>query len=268
MLALLLDQTFVLVKEAAMSIYIVSHKKQHYNLEIPDNYLFFYVGPDRNNLASNGGVADGFGDNIASLNSSFCELTALYWIWKNDQSLTKGLVHYRRLFTEPGNQNRLLDTTTADLLLQDYDIILPQKYWLIENVKRHYASHHISDDIERLREAIATVYPQYLSTFDICMNAYYTYPYNMQIAHYDVFNSYCKWLFDILFALRTTVDEKNRDAYQRRLYGFLSERLMNVYVLKNKLKVKETNVLLTESNLKREISMRVAKVIHNGIKLK
>ncbi|UNT93779.1 DUF4422 domain-containing protein [Allobaculum sp. Allo2] len=46
-----------------------------------------------------GYLRDNTKDNIASKNKSWCELTGLYWIWKNDtESDWISISHYRRYF--------------------------------------------------------------------------------------------------------------------------------------------------------------------------
>ncbi|MCR5312388.1 MAG: DUF4422 domain-containing protein [Bacteroidaceae bacterium] len=42
---------------------------------------------------------DDEGENISFKNPWYCEMTVMYWLWKNTQAEYKGLMHYRRVFT-------------------------------------------------------------------------------------------------------------------------------------------------------------------------
>lgn len=249
-----------------MGIFVVSHKELSDKPSLIEGYSPFFVGPNRIQLGANGGVIDGSGDNIAELNSSFCELTALYWVWKNCNDQLKGIVHYRRFFESSDSRGSLLAIGAAENMLAEHDVIVPEKYWLLNTVEKHYGSHHNNKDFALLRESISAVQPSYLEVFDDCMGLRYVYPYNMLVAKADVYDAYCEWLFSIMFALRERLlqfEDVERDAYQNRVYGFLSERLMNVYIAGSGLNVSENPVLLTERNLKRSISMGLAKFFYS-----
>ena len=61
-----------------------------------------------------------------------------------------------------------------------------------------------------------------------------------------LFDQYCSWLFPIEFELEKRIEVSNYDSYNARVFGFLSERLFNVWLEKQKLKVVEVKVLNLE----------------------
>lgn len=66
----------------------------------------------------------------------------------------------------------------------------------------------------------------------------------MFICNKNLINDYCEWIFPIMFELEKQLDTSNYDDYRKRVYGFLTERLFNVWFTYKNLKVKETNVKL------------------------
>ena len=77
-----------------IKILVATHKK--YWMPEDDVYLPIHVG--REGKADLGYVGDNTGDNISEKNANYCELTGLYWAWKNLKCDYIGLCHYRRYF--------------------------------------------------------------------------------------------------------------------------------------------------------------------------
>lgn len=76
---------------------MVAHHKK--GLVISDDvYLPVHVGREISNVDL-GIVGDNTGVNISSKNPAYCEMTAMYWGWKNVKADYIGLCHYRRYFT-------------------------------------------------------------------------------------------------------------------------------------------------------------------------
>lgn len=189
---------------------------------------------------------DMYEDNISSKNYTYCELTAMYHIWKHSNADIKGLCHYRRYFTSHQYLSEVLSYT-----LKKYPFILPgrkiekilENYDLIVGIHPHkdkseieyYKEHHVISDLICVRTVISEIYPEYLDTFDDCINSDNFYLANMIYASKEVFDAYSKWLFDILFEVEKRIDLTGRDDYQKRALGFLSERLLKVWVKKNNL---------------------------------
>ena len=69
----------------------------------------------------------------------------------------------------------------------------------------------------------------------------------MFITHWNHFDEYSKWLFDILFEVERRVPPID-DPIQSRIYGYMSERLINVFCEHIKLKIKQIPLIMPLDN--------------------
>ncbi|MCR5224135.1 MAG: DUF4422 domain-containing protein [Bacilli bacterium] len=250
------------MKNNNVSIFIAAHKKfnePNYKIYIP-----LHVGAKgKKDL---GYKKDSTGKNISDKNSNYCELTGLYWIWKNYKASITGLVHYRRYFflkSRYHTLDKILNEEEICDILNVYDIILPKKLKVIEkNTRLQFSKYHNVSDYDVCRDVIKELYPEYLVSFDKISNARSFYAYNMMITNKKIFDSYCEWLFNILFEVEKKVDITNYSNYDKRLFGFLSERLLNVWVDYNQLKIKELPVYNIEEKY---LKQRVIEIVKNII---
>lgn len=175
-------------------------------------------------------ITDNTGDNISNRNRQFCELTALYWIWKNSIDDVSGLVHYRRHFTLPSDWK-------TRMIQNQIDVILPIPLYVVPNLETNFRSRHDESDLDYMFMYLKEINPtEYTGIKDFFRNGLYS-PCNMLIARKEVLNDLCEWLFPILFAVAEHGKEKE-DAYLNRYPGFLSERLISYYFEKNKQRYK------------------------------
>ena len=228
-------------------IYIATHKK--FNVPNLNGYCALQVGAE--GKEKYGYLRDNIGNHISGKNANYCELTGLYWIWKNTDDSYKGLVHYRRYFGRNNLSNKISDICSYEYLLNCYlksvDIVLPYVEYFKQNAKEEILLHCCTEEIfDKLRQIIETKYPDYIETYDRYFNENKASLFNMLFCKREIFDAYCEWLFSILFVLEKQVDLAKLNTYQQRLYGFLSERLLNVWVIKNKLVVKHLPVIHME----------------------
>ncbi len=184
-----------------------------------------------------GVVGDDTGDNISHLNPYFCELTGLYWLWKNQKSEYFGLSHYRRYFKAINDKNLLVMgvpiATDVDLLdlMDTYDVLAAKKRcYFFDTVFNHYKYSHYVSDLRELRIIVSELYPDYSIAFNEVLNQRCLSLFNMFVMNSDFFQQYNEWLFSLLFELEKRISYSNYGVYQRRVFGFLSERLFNVWL--------------------------------------
>ncbi len=232
-----------------MAIYIAAHKA--FAVPAEPGYIPLQVGAE--GKAPLGYTPDNTGDNISAKNPHYCELTGVYWIWKNTADRYKGLVHYRRYFK--GKQGRLTEAEVTHLLTR-YDVVLPRPEYLRESAYEEFCLHSgYEKDLISLRRAVEAVDPAVLPAYDRVMAGNRLSLYNMLITRGEEFDAYCGWLFAVLEELEKSVDMTDYTPYQKRLYGFLSERLLNVWVAHRELSVCHLPVFNTEQTLSGRIRL-------------
>lgn len=224
-----------------IKILIAAHKK--FPMPTADGYLPVLVGAKKNYRSDITYQRDDEGDNISEKNPNYNELTAIYWAWKNLKDVDAvGLVHYRRLFFDkkPYNLENVINIEKVEQLLQKYDVLLPKKRnYYIETNYSHYIHAHYKEPLDKTREIIKNSYPAYLKEFDRVMKNRKAHMFNMFIMRKEAFDSYCNFMFDVLGKLENTIDISNYSVQEARVFGYISELLMDVWLYTTKESYKE-----------------------------
>ncbi len=226
-----------------IKIIVATHKKY----KMPEDEMYIPVHVGREGKEDLGYQGDNVGDNISEKNPYYCELTGLYWAWKNLDAEYIGLAHYRRHFIHKKYKDRFQGIATkeyVDKLLDDTDVILPKRRKLyIETIYSHYKHTMYVETLDETRKIIEEKCPEYIDSFDKRMKSRSGHMFNMCVMKKEILNEYCKWLFNILFELEKRIDPKQYSAFHARYLGRISERLLDVWIDKNGIKYIETRVI-------------------------
>jgi len=202
-------------------------------------------------------------DNISNKNPYYCELTALYWAWKNIKRLYPeleyiGLNHYRRFFSfdlnclyddviiRPEEKIKTYQVRSNDIekIMSNCDILLARKKVYPYSLQTDYCVSHMSEDIKTLIRVVHCLYPEYDDDMcDILLFNNRLSHYNMFIMKYGDFEQYCSWLFSILEEVEKRINITTYSPSQQRIWGYMGERLLNVWCAHQKFRTSYRNVL-------------------------
>lgn len=268
-----------------ISIYVAAHRKE--NIDLPEGYKICQVNSEKNGRWEGCCVHDNDGtDNISLKNESYCELTALYELWKNCDSDIKGIAHYRRFFSDHNElnlnnylltsidssrikssilkKNHIIEYLNSDEIIIEYPCN-PE----IANAYEDLLRYVYPQDIDILCKTVLEYYPDYRESIDSVLHSTRMSYLNMFIARKSVCDEYCSWLFDVLAKAEKIVDTAGYDVRHRRVFGYLGEFLLNVWIRKNRpsvryvfsllVKPSETGSLSAKSILKKSRYLRYIK---------
>ena len=243
-------------------------------------------------------IGDDTGDNISHLNRYFCELTGIYWAWKNYDKLGNpdyiGFMHYNKFLLLDEKDNTFCNNISYfNIFLKEkiyhqykmlkYKInrlnaITINPYFANITVDKFYKCNyskklgHVEDDFELLKQSVKNKFPQYnffLKYSDVDEH----YFKNIFIMEKKLFFKYCSYVFEILFYMHEKINYTDMDIKQKRAIGFLSERLTGafIYNIKKELAIKfypiayiKRGVSIAEDRIKNHLTYKVGKTVINA----
>lgn len=221
----------------SLKVIVAVHKP--YDVLQDETYLPVQVGAA---LAEGIGFErDDQGISISEKNPLYCELTGLYWAWKNLQADELGLMHYRRYLGNPGRcvpwktrRERIATGEELQRYLEKTPIILPKKrHYFIESREEQYIHAHGRAGIDVLRAVLKARTPAYLPAFERSMSRSSGHCFNIFIMRRDLCDAYCQWMFDTLFEVERIMRETMPQEVKPRLFGFIAERMLDCWVETN-----------------------------------
>lgn len=182
-------------------------------------------------------IGDDTGDNISEKNGAYCELTAIYWAWKNLKDVEYiGLAHYRRYFETKFTEENI------DEIFRSCDVILAEPYLHDRyNEMKMARSLDMEDEVIFLK-VFKKLYPEYEQTLIDYLYGFKDYAYNMFVMRKDLFDEYCQFLFSILFECEHLMKPLVYTCSARRL-GYIAEFLLPIFCLHHHLRIRTEPVV-------------------------
>lgn len=213
-----------------VKILVAAHKPcQIYH---DDVYIPIHVGKT-NSIYKINWLGDNTGDNISEKNPMYCEMTAHYWAWKNLKDVDYiGLCHYRRYF------NKLVTNENIENILKGYDVILPAA--IHRTTALSYKFNTLTgEDGCIFFKIIEQKFPQYYNTaINYIMNNNHDYAFNMVICSREIYTQMMEFIFSVLSECEKYI-KLQPYTNGRRIFGYLSEYLMPIFILNHHLKIRE-----------------------------
>ncbi len=253
----------------------------HAPYEVPN---FNFLTPIQVGTALSGEEFDGFvhdntGEHISDKNKSYCELTAHYWVWKNNVSDFVGFFHYRRylypdlrtksvyqIVKQPDMRTlQGLQFPTLSDVISDYDIVLPKGENMWVSVEEHYknAPFHHAKDLDLMKEVLCALKPEYQNAMERYLSQTFSYFGNMFGMKRALFEQYCEFVFPILEQCEKNIDFEGRTTQETRVLGYLGERLLGVFYFHHRENVKSLE--LPRVQFEPDFKVRMRKKILNAV---
>lgn len=242
-------------------IYTMTHKRF---MEPEDRALYTPLHVGRALSQDLGYPGDDTGENISEWNDRYGELTGVYWVWKNDkESDVIGICHYRRFFVN--QERRLLKQEDYEGILKEYDVIVSTGMQAEGSYLQYYGEAHNPEDLHAVGRAIQKLYPEDYPVFARVLQQSRYYYGNLMVTRRELFMDYAQWLFSILKEAGKEIDVSSYDLYNRRVFGFLSEQLLLVWITKKNLKAYECPVGITAEKAETvEFKLAVTQLVKQG----
>ena len=258
---------------------VVAYHKPSLILDNPV-YIPLQVGKALHPDIDLGMRCDNEGDNISDENGYLCELTALYWIWKNVKADAKGLFHYRRILDTDHHPMvnvrmayrsvvrrkylpviecaaarfaAIADRTAEELprLLESHDIVTTKRS--VSRLRiRNFFMLAGAELIDLMTASVGRLYPSYLPFARKGLKSHRLYFGNMAVMRNDLFDEYCTFMFSVIEDIKSTLisegyltDLRGEKIFSRKL-GYIAELLTDTFInykaVVDSLKVRELTV--------------------------
>jgi len=214
----------------------------------------------------------------------YSEGSKIYYIWKKYKnniikSKYVGFNHYSRIF-KFGN-----DIPNLDHIFKRYDVILKKRSKLRLSLKKQYNKFHNKKDLKDILDIIKNKFSNYYSVALKTLNNKIFYSCNIFIMKSEDFIEYGNFIFGVL----NEFDKKNnlisdeiiknyiskfkkkffKIEYQRRLEGFLMERISNIFYNYHFKKILQIKIISKTKKIKKlQKKKKKKKIIKKKRKIK
>lgn len=231
-----------MAEQAKIKIFVATHKPG--KVRSDDVYTPIHVGRAiskyKEDMADM--IGDDTGDNISEKNSSYSEMTAHYWIWKNIHDVEYvGLCHYRRLFGVDITSNNI------ENLMSGCDVIMVDPAFQLDSVYSCFVKFIGGENMTITAQVVKKLCPEYFDTLIALGNELKFHPFNMFICKKEIHNRYSEWIFPILMECEKYI-KPSPYSNANRVIGYIAEMITQLFFMHNQLKIKTVPYISIEED--------------------